>query len=256
MGIAVGGGVAPIYMALTWKKASAVGAITGCCSGLCFGLLAWLVTCQGYYGKITIDNLGGDYPMLAGAPPAVLRPCSTGRRRRRRWGPQRGGPGRALPPPPAHGPPLPGSLRWRTASAAPAGPPPDNVQATWPPSWAPSSSAPPSRCGGPRWVAGGLPAPHACALPARTRGRLSRRRARGAPRCLALCAELRLEDHPRDPDRRGGRLRARPLLGCAPAPGPRRAPPPSPPPAAPACLPGRPAPPLGGSRGHPARRPA
>ena len=67
----MGGGVAPIYMALTWKKASATGAITGCISGLCFGLLAWLVTCQGYYGSITIDNLGGDYPMLAGALPVV-----------------------------------------------------------------------------------------------------------------------------------------------------------------------------------------
>lgn len=33
----------------------------------CLGLMAWLVTCQAYYGSINIDNLGGDYPMLAGA---------------------------------------------------------------------------------------------------------------------------------------------------------------------------------------------
>lgn len=33
MGIAIGGAVAPIYMALVWSKASAVGAITGAISG-------------------------------------------------------------------------------------------------------------------------------------------------------------------------------------------------------------------------------
>ena len=72
MGIAIGGAVAPIYMALVWSKASAVGAITGAFSGLGLGLIAWLVTCQGYYGKITIDNLGGDYPMLAGNLASIL----------------------------------------------------------------------------------------------------------------------------------------------------------------------------------------
>lgn len=72
MGIAIGGGVAPVYMALTWSKASATGAITGAFSGLVLGLIAWLVTCQVYYGKITIDNLGGDYPMLAGNLASIL----------------------------------------------------------------------------------------------------------------------------------------------------------------------------------------
>ncbi|GAB4814949.1 hypothetical protein N2152v2_001995 [Parachlorella kessleri] len=66
MGVVVGGAVAPIYMALTWSKASATGAITGAISGFLLGIMTWLVTCQGYYGKITKDNLGGDYPMLAG----------------------------------------------------------------------------------------------------------------------------------------------------------------------------------------------
>ena len=102
MGIAIGSAVAPIYMALVWDKANAIGAITGAISGTLFGLMAWLVTCQAYYGElaaprpsvpalprlapsphptspprptpprpppagsINIDNLGGDYPMLAG----------------------------------------------------------------------------------------------------------------------------------------------------------------------------------------------
>jgi Na+/proline symporter len=72
MGIAIGGAVTPIYMALVWSKASAAGAITGCISGTCLGLIAWLVTCQAYYGKINIDNLGGDYPMLAGNLASIL----------------------------------------------------------------------------------------------------------------------------------------------------------------------------------------
>jgi len=72
MGIAIGGAVAPIYFALVWSKASAAGAITGTLSGLVLGIIAWLVTCQAYYGKINIDNLGGDYPMLAGNLASII----------------------------------------------------------------------------------------------------------------------------------------------------------------------------------------
>lgn len=72
MGIAIGGAVAPIYMALVWSKASAAGAITGCLSGLGLGITAWMVTCKAYYGSISIDNLGGDYPMLAGNLASIL----------------------------------------------------------------------------------------------------------------------------------------------------------------------------------------
>ncbi|PRW20663.1 urea-proton symporter DUR3-like [Chlorella sorokiniana] len=66
MGIAIGGAGAPIYMALVWKKANANGTITGAICGLLFGITAWLVTCRCLEGRITIDLLGGDYPMLAG----------------------------------------------------------------------------------------------------------------------------------------------------------------------------------------------
>ncbi|PRW20754.1 urea-proton symporter DUR3-like [Chlorella sorokiniana] len=72
MGIAIGGAVAPIYMALVWKKANANGAITGAICGLLFGITAWLVTCQCLEGRITIDLLGGDYPMLAGNLTSIL----------------------------------------------------------------------------------------------------------------------------------------------------------------------------------------
>lgn len=66
MGIAIGGAVAPIYFCLTWKKASAVGAITGAISGLCSGLLAWLLIAQCHFGSITVDTLGENYSMLGG----------------------------------------------------------------------------------------------------------------------------------------------------------------------------------------------
>jgi len=66
MGIAIGGAVFPIYACLTWEKANAFGAMFGAVCGLCSGLIAWLVVCQAYYGSINIDNLGGNYPMLAG----------------------------------------------------------------------------------------------------------------------------------------------------------------------------------------------
>ena len=66
MGIAIGGAVFPIYACLTWKKASATGAIVGAIIGTICGFITWLVTCQGYYGSINVDNLGGNYPMLGG----------------------------------------------------------------------------------------------------------------------------------------------------------------------------------------------
>jgi len=66
MGIAIGGAVAPIYFCLTWKKASAVGAITGVISGLCSGLLTWLLIAQCHFGSITVDTLGENYSMLGG----------------------------------------------------------------------------------------------------------------------------------------------------------------------------------------------
>ena len=66
MGIAIGGAVFPIYACLTWKKASAAGAMTGAVVGTIAGLITWLVTCQCYYGSVNVKNLGGNYPMLGG----------------------------------------------------------------------------------------------------------------------------------------------------------------------------------------------
>ena len=52
-------------MCLTWSKANSTGAITGAISGTVFGLVAWLVTCQGYYGKARLQRGGRRHGLAA-----------------------------------------------------------------------------------------------------------------------------------------------------------------------------------------------
>jgi SSS family transporter len=72
MGIAIGGAVFPIYACLTWKKATSTAAIVAAPVGTLAGLLVWLLTAQLYAGSITIDTLGGNYPMLGGNLAAIF----------------------------------------------------------------------------------------------------------------------------------------------------------------------------------------
>jgi Na+/proline symporter len=68
MGIVIGSAVFPIYCCLTWTKTSAFAAIAGAGTGQIAALICWLVTCASLYdGKINVDNLGQNYPMLAGS---------------------------------------------------------------------------------------------------------------------------------------------------------------------------------------------
>ncbi|EPE36160.1 solute symporter family transporter [Glarea lozoyensis ATCC 20868] len=75
MGLLIGGGVFPAAFAVTWKKQSKWGAITGAVGGLACGLTAWLVTAHAYYGELTIATTGANYPTLAGNLAAVLMGC-------------------------------------------------------------------------------------------------------------------------------------------------------------------------------------
>jgi hypothetical protein len=75
MGLLIGGGVFPAAFAVTWKKQSKWGAISGAVGGLACGLTAWLVTAQAYYGELTIATTGANYPTLAGNLAAVLMGC-------------------------------------------------------------------------------------------------------------------------------------------------------------------------------------
>lgn len=78
MGVVIGSAVVPIACAITWAKCSGFAAIAGAMGGLIAAVLAWVFTAQGLFGKVTIDTLGNDYPMLAGGWRALCG-CGWGR---------------------------------------------------------------------------------------------------------------------------------------------------------------------------------
>lgn len=75
MGIFIGSAVMPISFVLTWDKANGAGAVAGAFTGLILGLITWIATASGLEGKVTVDTLGMNYPMLAGNIVAI---CSSG----------------------------------------------------------------------------------------------------------------------------------------------------------------------------------
>lgn len=72
MGLLIGGAVFPTAFAITWKGQTRVGAISGCLGGLAAGLTAWLTTAKHYYGEVTVETTGLEYPTLAGNLAAVM----------------------------------------------------------------------------------------------------------------------------------------------------------------------------------------
>ena len=72
MGLLIGGAVFPAAFAITWRKQTKLGAISGCLSGLAAGLTAWLATAKSYYGEITVETTGMSYPTLAGNLAAIM----------------------------------------------------------------------------------------------------------------------------------------------------------------------------------------
>ncbi|CAN0211982.1 unnamed protein product [Ectocarpus sp. 6 AP-2014] len=66
MGVVIGSAVVPVSMVLTWKKATAKGAIAGAILGQICAIIGWLVSAQALEGEITIDSTGQNYPMLTG----------------------------------------------------------------------------------------------------------------------------------------------------------------------------------------------
>ncbi|OCL03550.1 solute symporter family transporter [Glonium stellatum] len=72
MGLLIGGAVFPAAFAITWKGQTKAGAISGCLGGLAAGLIAWLVTAKQYYGKLTVETTGLEYPTLAGNLAAIM----------------------------------------------------------------------------------------------------------------------------------------------------------------------------------------
>jgi hypothetical protein len=72
MGLLIGGAVFPAAFAITWKKQTRIGAVSGCLSGLAAGIIAWLSTAKQYYGEISVATTGMEYPTLAGNLAAVM----------------------------------------------------------------------------------------------------------------------------------------------------------------------------------------
>ncbi|MEW5314476.1 MAG: hypothetical protein WDW38_005972 [Sanguina aurantia] len=67
MGILIGSAVFPMAACITWKKCSAVAAVTSAVAGCPLAVLTWLVVAaQLNGGVLTLETTGQDYPMLAG----------------------------------------------------------------------------------------------------------------------------------------------------------------------------------------------
>lgn len=71
MGIVIGSAVIPIAFSITWAKCSTAGAVGGAISGLIGAVITWICVAKAQSGVLTIDSLGGDFPMLAGNVVAI-----------------------------------------------------------------------------------------------------------------------------------------------------------------------------------------
>lgn len=75
MGIIIGSAVIPLWNMMTWKDASATGAIIAAWSGMILALITWFIAAAAMHGSITIGTLGDQYVMLAANVVAI---CSSG----------------------------------------------------------------------------------------------------------------------------------------------------------------------------------
>jgi SSS family transporter len=71
MGIIIGSAVAPITIAVVWKKANKVAATSAAVAGLACGVGSWLATASMLYGEITIASTGQNAPLLVGNVVAI-----------------------------------------------------------------------------------------------------------------------------------------------------------------------------------------
>ncbi|EGW30630.1 urea transport protein [Spathaspora passalidarum NRRL Y-27907] len=67
-------GVIPLIFTITWSKQSWLAAVVSPVIGMAAGLSVWVGTAKHYYGVVTIDALGGQFPALFGSLTALLLP--------------------------------------------------------------------------------------------------------------------------------------------------------------------------------------
>lgn len=72
MGVIIGSAVIPVSCVLMSSKVTGQAAISGAVGGLFLGVLTWILVANGESGEVTVDSLGGDYPMLFGNIVSIL----------------------------------------------------------------------------------------------------------------------------------------------------------------------------------------
>lgn len=72
MGIVIGSAVIPLWNMMMWDKASGTGAVVAAWVGQSCAVITWIVAANIDKGEVSIDTLGGNYPMLAGNLVAIL----------------------------------------------------------------------------------------------------------------------------------------------------------------------------------------
>ncbi|KAH9987838.1 Sodium:solute symporter family-domain-containing protein [Xylariaceae sp. FL0662B] len=75
MGVIISSAVIPATLTLLWKGQNWIAAAASPVLGLICSLIAWTVTCAKLFDNVlNVDNLGSNYPMLAGNVVALLSP--------------------------------------------------------------------------------------------------------------------------------------------------------------------------------------
>lgn len=72
MGVIIGSAVIPVSCVLMSSQVTGKAAISGAIGGFILAIITWFVVASIDGGEVTIDTLGGDYPMLFGNLVAIL----------------------------------------------------------------------------------------------------------------------------------------------------------------------------------------
>ena len=64
--------VSPLALMMTWDKLPGTVAAIAAWTGTVLAIIVWIVVCQIEYGSVTVNNLGGNVPMLCGNLTAIF----------------------------------------------------------------------------------------------------------------------------------------------------------------------------------------
>ncbi len=72
MGILIGSAVAPVSLAILWKKTNRIAATSGAIIGLVCGITTWLITANYMFNEISLVSTGNQIPLLCGNIASIL----------------------------------------------------------------------------------------------------------------------------------------------------------------------------------------